>query len=124
LALKQADAELAKQLTAQAKAESRKLQQLPLSERHSSPSAPKPETRPTIQPLSLVPPGAKAELPAIVAAPRLTPDQVREKWWWFLTALAIAECAASILAGVILAGFWEWDHNHDGIPDHLQQPGK
>jgi hypothetical protein len=45
----------------------------------------------------------------------------------FLTALAIAECAAGVLAGAILAGVWEWDRNKDGIPDHLQPgaaPGK
>jgi hypothetical protein len=54
----------------------------------------------------------------------LTPEQVRESWWWKLTALAFAECFASVLAGAILAGIWEWDRNHDGIPDDKQQPGK
>lgn len=55
------------------------------------------------------------------SAPRLTPDQVRKRWWWFLTALAFAEVFASVLGGAILAGIWEWDRNHDGIADHLQQ---
>jgi hypothetical protein len=50
----------------------------------------------------------------------MTPDQVRDKWWWFLTALAIAECSASVLAGAMLSGVWEWDRNHDRIPAHLQ----
>jgi hypothetical protein len=54
-------------------------------------------------------------------APKLTLEQVREKWWWFLTALAFAECFASILAGAVLAGVWEWDRDHDGIPDHMQR---
>src|SRR5262249_60162686 len=68
-----------------------------------------------IHPLSLAP----VETPKTLA-PRMTPDEVREKWWWFLTALAIAECAASVLAGVVLSGVWEWDRNHDRIPDYLQ----
>jgi hypothetical protein len=54
-------------------------------------------------------------------AQRLTPDEVRERWWRFLTALAFAEVFASVLGGAILAGIWEWDRDHDGIADHLQQ---
>jgi hypothetical protein len=64
---------------------------------------------------------------APAVTPRLTPEQVRDSWWWKLTALAFAECFASVLAGAILAGIWEWDKNKDGIPDHLQRgaaPGK
>jgi hypothetical protein len=41
-----------------------------------------------------------------------------------LTALAFAECFASVLAGAILAGIWEWDRNHDGVADHLQKPNE
>jgi hypothetical protein len=122
LQLKQADAELAKQQTAQIHAERRRLAQLPIEQRHSVLSATKPETRPTIQPMSLVPPGSAVAAVGVAEAHRLSPDQVRDKWWWFLTALAIAECAASVLAGVVLSGVWEWDRNHDGIPDHLQPP--
>jgi|GEM_PF-3944505 len=59
---------------------------------------------------------------SITATPRLTPEQVRESWWWKLTALAFAECFASVLAGAILAGIWEWDKNRNGVPDHLEQP--
>jgi len=66
----------------------------------------------------------RAPATAPVTAPKLTPEQVRESWWWRLTALAFAECFASVLAGAILAGIWEWDRNHDGIPDDQQQPGK
>jgi hypothetical protein len=39
--------------------------------------------------------------------------------WWKLTALAFAECFASVLAGI-----WEWDRDHDGVLDHMQQSGK
>src|SRR5262249_56478992 len=67
----------------------------------------------TIQPLSLAPVET-----AKILAHRMTPDEVREKWWWFLTALAIAECASSVLAGVVLSGGWGWDRNPDGITDH------
>ena len=72
--------------------------------------------------MSLVPPGSVAVASAPAVTPRLTPEQVRESWWWKLTALAFAECFASVLAGAILAGVWEWDRNGDGIPDHLQRP--
>ncbi len=124
IARKQAEAELAKQNAVLQNAERRRLAQLPPSERRSTLIAPKaaPVATPaTLQPMALVPAGATVSAP-IVTAPRLTPEQVRQGWWWFLTALAIAECAASVLAGAILAGVWEWDRNHDGIPDHLQQP--
>lgn len=109
LALKKAEADLQN-------AERRRLAQLPREERRSVISAPKPA--PTIQPLNLVTPSIVA---TTVSTPRLAPDQVRESWWWKLTALAFAECFASVLAGAILAGIWEWDRNHDGIADHLQQ---
>jgi hypothetical protein len=127
IARKQAEAELARQNAVLQNAERRRLAQLPIEQRRSalSPQAPKPEptkTATTVQPMSLVPSGAVAAVAVPVITPRLTPEQVRQSWWWFLTALAIAECAASVLAGTILAGVWEWDRNHDGIPDHLQQP--
>jgi hypothetical protein len=123
IARKQAEAELAKQNAVLQNAERRRLAQLPPSERRSTLSAPKAEQTlaPTIQLRALVSGSTAAVSVPIVTAPRLTPEQVRQSWWWFLTALAIAECAASILAGAILAGVWEWDRNHDGIPDHLQQ---
>jgi hypothetical protein len=125
LALKKAEAELAATNIKLQNAERRRLAQLPPSERRSMLSAPTPaptaNQTPLIAPMSLVPPGSVAAVgPAIT--PRLTPDQVRENWWWRLTALAIAECVAGVLAGAILAGVWEWDKNHDGIPDHLQRP--
>ena len=118
LALKKADLDLQRE-------ERRRLRLLPVAERRSTISAPAAEptqaTPSLIAPMSLAAAGSAVSVP-IVTAPRLTPDQVREKWWWFLTGLAIAECAASVLAGVVLSGVWEWDRNHDGIPDHLQRP--
>ena len=72
--------------------------------------------------MSLVPPGSVAAVSAPVATPRLTPEEVRKNWWWKLTALAFAECFASVLAGAILSGIWEWDKNKNGVPDHLEKP--
>ena len=120
LRLKAAEAALVRDQTKVIREERRRLAQLPPGERRSVLKAPPkadtsaaPAGVPTIQPLSLAP----VETPKTLA-PRITPDEVREKWWWFLTALAIAECAASVLAGVVLSGVWEWDRNHDGILDH------
>jgi hypothetical protein len=122
LRLKEAEAALVRDQTKAIREERRRLAQLPREERRSvlkaSPkveSAATPVAIATIQPLSLAP----VETPKTLV-PRITPDEVRDKWWWFLTALAIAECAASVLAGVVLSGVWEWDRNHDGISDHLQ----
>ena len=111
LALKKADLDLQKE-------ERRRLKLLPPDQRHSTLATPKAEATkaPLIAPMSLLPPVAKMEM-----APRLTPEQVRQSWWWKLTALAFAECFASVLAGSLLAVAWEWDKNHDGIPDHLQR---
>jgi hypothetical protein len=127
LELKRADAELAAANIKLQNAERRRLAQLPRSERRSSITVVTPEPTktqtpaPLVAPMSLVPPGSVAMMSA---APRLTPEQVREGWWWKLTALAFAETFASVLAGAILAGIWEWDRNHDGVPDHVQKSGK
>jgi len=122
LRLKEAEAALVRDQAKVIREERRRLAQLPPEERRSLLKAPpKVEVAATpaavarVQPLSLAP----VETPKTLA-PRLTPDEVREKWWWFLTAVAIAECASSVLAGVVLSGVWEWDRNHDGIPDQLQ----
>lgn len=119
LKLAEAEAKLAKEQAKAAYQERRRLAALPVEQRRSVLSAPKSEPAPSVSPLSLVP---VASAPVAAIKPKLTPEQVRERWWWFLTALAIAECAASVLAGAILAGVWEWDRNRDGIPDHLQAP--
>jgi hypothetical protein len=122
LALKQAEADLLKQQTAAINADRRRLVQLLPEQRRSALNggvmASKAEAKGSAAILRLAE-SATPEAPP-VPVPRLTPEQVREKWWWFLTALAIAECAASVLAGAILAGVWEWDRDHDGVPDHLQ----
>jgi hypothetical protein len=124
LRLKEAEAQIIAKQTAAIHAERRRLATLPVEQRRSVLKASEaPKAVATIQPLSLAPVETAAATSAhAISARRLTPDEVREKWWWFLTALAIAECAASVLAGTILAGVWEWDRNHDGIPDNLQQP--
>lgn len=124
LRLKEAEAALVRDQTKAIHAERRRLATLPPEQRRSvlaAQPAQTPAAAATIQLLSLQPveTAAKPEAPAVIT-PRLTPEQVRERWWWFLTALAIAECAASVLAGVVLAGVWEWDRNKDSIPDHLQ----
>jgi hypothetical protein len=119
LALNKSAADLAKAQANASYAESRRLAQLPPEQRRERaiPRAPKQEgAAPAFSPTPEV--KAAATSPS---APRLTPDQVRERWWWFLTALAFAEVFASVLGGAILAGIWEWDRDHDGIPDHLQQ---
>jgi hypothetical protein len=108
LALKKAELDLQN-------AERRRLAQLPRGERRSAIAAPKP-TPAHVQPMTLLSPGAIVKMES-----RLTPEQVREAWWWKLTALAFAECFASVLAGAILAGIWEWDRNHDGVADHLEK---
>jgi hypothetical protein len=129
LAPRRADAELAKLTAALQNAERRRPAQSPPEQRRpvlgASPT-PKP---PSFVPVEKVAPYIevafeRAPVTAPVTAPKLTPEQVRDSWWWRLTALAFAECFASVLAGAILAGIWEWDRNHDGIADHLQKPGK
>jgi len=123
LRLKEAEAALVRDQAKVIREERRRLAQLPPSERRSVLRAPTkveaaamPAAAATIQPIGMAP----VETPKTLA-PRMTPDDVREKWWWFLTALAIAECAASVLAGVVLSGVWEWDRNHYGTPDHLRK---
>ena len=117
LALKKAEADLQE-------AERRRLRLLPRSERRSAMPTPEPTNAPIMAPMSLV---AAGTVSISTLTLRLTPDQVRESWWYKLTALAFAETFASVLAGAILFGMWEWDRNRDSIPDHLQAgaaPGK
>jgi hypothetical protein len=72
LKLKKADADLAR-------AEARRLAQLPVSQRRAQAPKPEPTKPPTIQPLSLVPEGsATASMSAPIAIPKKTPEQVRE----------------------------------------------
>ena len=123
LRLKEAEARLVRDQAKVIREERRRLAQLPPEERRSLLKAP-PKVDTAATPAAVVqiqPLGQAPVETAKIHAPRMTPDEVRDKWWWFLTALAIAECAASVLAGVVLSGVWEWDRNRDGIPDHLQK---
>ncbi len=129
VALKKADADLAKaeadraaKNAAMLNAEANRLAKLPRWMRRSQ----SPIAAPTAQPATAAvsPAVAIAEAapePKVDIKPKATEEQIRENWWWTLIALAFAECFASILAGGILMGVWEWDRNHDGIPDYLQQ---
>jgi hypothetical protein len=120
LALKKADADLAAKNAQVIAAEERRLARLPRWMRQSqTPIAAPAAPAPTPSTLALSADSAPESQAA--AKPKATEEQVRENWWWTLIALAFAECFASILAGGILMGVWEWDRNHDGIPDHLQQ---
>jgi len=112
LALKKAEIDLQLARAKNAEAERRRLRQLPWEQRYSTATVQQPPVAiHTLEPQP-IPEAGK---------PRETEQQVRDKWWWFLTALAVAECAASVLAGGILIGVWEWDRNHDGVDDRLQQ---
>jgi hypothetical protein len=123
IALKKAEAEADAAKTRLANAERRRLATLPPEQRRSVLGVGPTPTPLGFLPVQHVEPIIEVAFErAPVTAPKLTPEQVRESWWWRLTALAFAECFASVLAGAILAGIWEWDKNHDGIPDHLQQP--
>jgi hypothetical protein len=113
-----AETDLARAEANAAYQESQRLKQLPIDQRRarSAPrkAAPQQDATPTPEPT--------ATPQVVAAAPKLTPDQVREKWRGFLSALAYAEIFASVLAGAILAGIWEWDRDHDGVADHKQRP--
>src|SRR5262245_52393291 len=109
--LKLAEAE-EKVYTAQARAanaERRRLAQLPFSQRRTTQAPTYDETMPS------VPTPTPEPTPEVKA--KATEEEVRRNWWWTLIALAFAEGFASILAGGILMGVWEWDRNHNGIPD-------
>lgn len=57
---------------------------------------------------------------AIVAAPKLTVEQVMEKWSDRLMWMAILDLLSSIVAFGLCCLKWEWDVDGDGVPDHLQ----
>jgi hypothetical protein len=58
----------------------------------------------------------REEKPAI----SMSPDRLQREWNPWLTFWAFADVFISVLGGLILAGRWEWDRNHDGIADHKQ----
>lgn len=53
--------------------------------------------------------------------PRLTVEQVMEKWSGWLLAFAIVDLLTSVVAFGICALMWEWDKNRNGIADQLEQ---
>jgi hypothetical protein len=81
------------------------------------------------------PRGARVSTPATAAAlpsleapqtptdatPRLTVEQVMNKWNDWLLWFAVADLLVSVVAFGICALMWEWDKNRNGIPDHLEQ---
>lgn len=121
IALKSADANLLQAQRGIVEAERRRLNALPVEMRRSQLPV-QIGSGISASPTPLIP---SLPTPAVVGhnaekAAALTPEQVRESWYWFLTILAYIECFASVLAGAILAGVWEWDRDHDGVADHLQ----
>lgn len=117
--IERAKTESLKEQTRAINAERRRLSQLPPERRRSVLAAASSRTAPESRDEHAAPQSAEASItPAPVT--QLTPEQVTEKWWWYLTALAFAECFASILAGAVLQSIWEWDRNHAGVPDHPQ----
>lgn len=50
----------------------------------------------------------------------ITPTQIRHKYSGWLIGAAIADVLSSVIAGLVLAGRWEWDRDHDGIDDRKQ----
>lgn len=129
LLIKQADAALAKENTRLQNAEARRLGRLPRDQRTSAiPAATLAQDKPQApgegqsKPRPVVP--AATEPQAETKAPRLTPDEVIEKWRMFLTVMAFVEAFLAVGLGGILRAVWEWDRNHDGIPDHMQMPAR
>lgn len=118
----QADAERARANAGLIEAERRRQLTLPRWQRRDVSPVTAPTAQPTVEtPVISAIPTPEAKTPAIA---KLTVEQVKERWWWYLTALAFAECFASILAGSVLLSIWEWDRNKDGIADHLQDEVK
>lgn len=104
--LKEAESQLLERQTAAIHAERRRLAQLPPEQRRSVLAAsPTPKLEPFVpvaKEAAVVEVAIEPAITSSTSAPAtlwLTPDQVTEKWWWYLTALAFAECFASILAG-------------------------
>lgn len=68
-------------------------------------------------------PLAATSAPVTAAVPKLTVEQVMEKWLGWLILFAILDLLTSVVAFGICALVWEWDLNHDGVADHLQGRG-
>jgi len=83
-------------------------------------------TAPASAPVTLptAEPSASAPLATAPIHPPLTVEQVMEDWIGWLLAFAILDLLTSVVAFGICGLLWEWDLNHDGIPDHLQKPAE
>jgi hypothetical protein len=75
---------------------------------------------PTLAVETAVVPVKREEKPAILKSP----EQLQREWNPWLTFWAFADVFISVLGGLILAGRWEWDRDHDGVADHLQKPNE
>ena len=111
----QANAEILRNQTAQIQAESRRLSRLPYEQRRSILSDSRPVAEIAPAPTA---PAVAVESKLSRSIPRLTPDEVLAEWAWFLTVMSFVDFFASVLAGAVLIGVWEWDRNQNGIPDH------
>lgn len=126
LMLKQADLELIKSTRAAIEADRARLRSLPWYERRSAVSAapapaaaPAPEAVASVSaPAPAVPVGVEKVVEVIK---RLTPEEVINKWSWFLTIMAYVDAAVSVVLGGLLFAVWEWDRNGNGVNDADEQ---
>ncbi len=122
LMLKQADLELIRSTRAAIDADRARLRNLPWEERRSaiaSAPAPAPAPAPEISaPASMSAPVVPVGVEKVVEViKRLTPEEVINKWSWFLTIMAYVDAAVSVVLGGLLFAVWEWDRNGNGIND-------
>lgn len=122
LMLKKADLELIRSTQAAIDSDRARLRQLPWYERRSAiASAPAPAPAPAPEvvasvsaPAPAMPVGVEKVVEVIK---RLTPEEVINKWSWFLTIMAYVDAAVSVVLGGLLFAVWEWDRNGNGVND-------